>query len=299
MTIAVNSLDAWILASRPRTLGAMLCPVLLGNALAFAKGNFSLSIMALTLICSSLLQILANVVNDYGDFRRGGDGANRLGPLRAMQMGWLTKSAIYRGMMLILFAIIFTGLPLVIRGGLPILLLGVAGIFTSIWYTAGPRPLSYLGFAELVVFFFFGPLPLMGTYYVQTLNFCPEVMLLSLAPGFLSMALIMANNLRDIEEDRKNQKQTLAVRFGQPFSRHAIALLLLLTILTPMGLIAFYNYPWWLMATAIAMLPSWKCIPIFLYEPISAQFNRAFVGVAKSLYALGILLSLGLIYGHA
>ena len=253
-SISINSLDAWILASRPKTLGAISCPVLIGSALAYAQGFFSLKIMLLSLVCALLLQILANIVNDYGDFRRGADTHERLGPPRAMQMAIITPRAMNLGIALIVLAIALLGTQLVFHAGKSILVLGITALFFSFWYTAGPKPLSYLGFSELAVVIFFGPVPLVGTYYCQSLQLSVSALVASLGPALLSTALIMTNNLRDISEDKKNHKRTVAVRFGENFSRKAIIILICLSIISPLLFILVFNYSWILLITSLSLI---------------------------------------------
>lgn len=295
-TVATNSLTAWLLASRPKTLGAISCPVILGSALAYAHGHFLPGLFFVTLLCSFLLQILANVINDYGDFLKGSDTPHRLGPPRALQMGWITPQVMQRGIGMILALIIVLGLSLVYRGGLPIFLIGLLSIALCFWYTMGRRPLAYRGFSEIAIVFFFGPLPVIGSYYLQSLTFTTELIALSISPACLSTALIMANNLRDSKEDAQNAKRTLAVRFGPRFSRIAITFLVVAAHASPFVLVFEFGYPLWLLGSALSLLPALRCLPI-LHEPISLRYNLMFGGIGKSLYALSLLLGLGLIYG--
>jgi len=294
--VMTNSLEAWLLASRPKTLGAISCPVILSSALAYAHGHFVLGIMVVTLICAFLLQILANVINDYGDFLTGSDTKNRLGPPRALQMGWITPRAMQMGILILVFIIATLGLVLVYRGGMPIFIIGLLSIALCFWYTMGPKPLSYLGFSEIAILLFFGPLPIFGTYYLQSLSLAPELLALSLTPACLSTALIMANNLRDIEQDKRSDKRTLAVRYGERFSRFAIVLLVIFALSSPLMLVIMYRYPWWLLICCLSLMPAIKSLTI-LREPISARYNLMFGGIGQALYALSIGLGLGIIYG--
>lgn len=294
--VMTNSWTAWILAARPKTLGAISCPVILGGALAYAHGYFVPGLFIITLLCSFLLQILANVINDYGDFLKGSDTKRRLGPPRALQMGWITLQVMKRGIAMLLCLIALLGLTLVYRGGFPILLIGLASIALCFWYTMGRKPLAYLGFSEIAIIFFFGPLPAFGSYYLQSLTITPELLALSISPACLSTALIMANNLRDFEEDARNAKKTLAVRFGPRFSRIAISALVVAAISSPLMLVLVHRYPAWILVSALSLIPALMCLPI-LREPISARYNVLFGGIGKALYGLSILLSLGIIYG--
>lgn len=294
--VATNSLTSFFLASRPKTLGAIVCPVILGSSLAFAHGHFIPSLFITTLSCSVLLQILANFINDYGDFIKGGDTSQRLGPKRALQMGWISKEVMQKSIGILVLMILALGLVLVFRGGLPILFTGIFSLVLCFWYTVGPRPLSYLGFSEIAILIFFGPLPVTGSYYLQSLSVTPLLLVLSISPAFLSTALIMANNLRDIEEDKKNNKRTLAVRFGEKFSKASLIFFILGASLTPVLLVIFYHYAWWVLASCLCLIPALKPL-VILREPVSVRYNVIFGGIGKTLYGLSFFLLLGIIYG--
>jgi 1,4-dihydroxy-2-naphthoate octaprenyltransferase len=296
-SIAVNSLDAWILAIRPKTLGAILCPVLIGSALAYTKNFFNIKILLLSLVCALLLQILANIVNDYGDFMKGADTPERLGPPRAMQLAIITPRAMKAGIAIIIFLLAILGMQLVMRGGLGILALGLLCIFFSLWYTLGPKPLSYLGFSEFAVLVFFGPVPVLGSYYCQSLHLSFTALCASIGPALLSTALIMTNNLRDISEDGKNNKRTLAVRFGEKFSRLAIIFLICGSAISPLLLIIIFDYSWLLSGVlGVLLIPAAHFYEI-LYAPVSRVFNNILASIGQSLYLYGIIMSIGIIYG--
>ncbi len=295
--IRTNSLQAWLRATRPRTLGAISCPVWLGSALAMSKGIFSFNLFMVTWICSLCLQILANVINDYGDFMRGSDTSERLGPPRAMQMGWLTPKIMRRGIAIILLCSTSLGLILVAHGGVSILVLGIVSTITCIWYTAGPKPLAYIGFSEIAVLFLFGPMPVFGAYYVQTLSWPTQGFLLSIGPALLSTALIMTNNLRDISEDRRHHKRTLAVRFGENISRYLIVLLVMAAALSPVLLVVFFDFSGLCLLPLAALIFPARLFPMILNEPISAKFNLMLQAIGKALYLFGLLMSVSIIYG--
>lgn len=295
--IATNSFRAWIKACRVQTLGATLCPIMLGSAFAGAEHIVQPMYFWLTLITAMLLQILANVVNDYGDFLKGSDTALRLGPPRAMQMGWIEKRIMERGIVFIGACIIFLGLILVMRGGVAILLAGSLGLIVCCWYSLGPRPLAYIGFVEVLIFFIFGPGEVLGAYYIQSLSWSKEALIISLTPGFLACALNLTNNLRDIDQDRLHHKCTIAVRYGEQFARYAIVVLMALSLLGPLLLVAIYGYSWWLLFSCLALLPCLSHISMILFEPICGRFNRMLKSLGMALYLFGFLASLGIIYG--
>lgn len=295
--IATNSADAFINAARLKTLGAISCPVLLGSALAVRRDEFSLGIFFMTMTSSLLLQILANFINDYGDFIKGSDACDRLGPPRAMQMGWITKDVMIKGIGVILMLAILCGLPLVMRGGWPILAIGIMGIALCGWYTLGSRPLAYRGFVEIIIFLVFGPFAVIATYYLQTLSIESDALLVGIAPGALATALILTNNLRDIEQDRKNHKLTIAVRLGERFARFAIIGLILLSFIGPLIMVVIMSYSPIVLCSYMALLLPVQYFKMIVFSPISRKFNLMLASIGKSLYLFGIILSIGIIYG--
>lgn len=297
MTIKTNSLSAWILASRPKTLGAICCPVLIGSSFALADGHFKPIYFLTTLLCSLFLQILANFVNDYGDFIKGSDKEDRLGPPRAMQMGLISHGAMLKGIVLVLLLAIALGLLLVAQAGLPIFITGAFCIFLCLWYTLGPKPLAYLGFAEIAILLVFGPLATLGSYYVHSSMLSWPLFFASFSPGFLSAALLLTNNLRDVVQDQKNHKRTIAVRCGARFARVAIFGLLVLSTSSPLILVISFSYSPLLLLSLLALLLPARHLGLILFEPISARFNLMLASVGQSLYLLGLLMSLGIIYG--
>jgi 1,4-dihydroxy-2-naphthoate octaprenyltransferase len=290
--VELNSFKAFMIASRPKTLGAIICPIFLGSALAF-KVSFSWGLFFLTLIAGVNLQVLANWVNDYGDFIRGADSFERLGPKRAMQQGIISHKAMIKAMIIMTGIILILGGGLILRAGLPILLVGIFGLLTCFWYTMGKRPLAYLGFSEIVVFVLFGPFSVLGTFYVQTLTFLKVALLASLTPGFLSAALLLTNNLRDLKEDTKSHKITLAVRCGESFSRKCIIAFIILASLGPIFLF-LGGYSWVVLLSNLALLWPLSQARMILFEPISAKFNLMLARIGQALYLVAILLTLGL-----
>lgn len=295
--IAANSFNAWILASRPKTLGAICCPMLLGSSLARAHGTFSSAFFLVALIAAILLQIFANVINDYGDFIKGSDTPERLGPPRAMQMGLLTKTAMHKGMLVIFILSIAAGLPLVVHAGWPVLIAGISGLLLCFFYTLGRRPLAYRGFVEIIIFFVFGPCAVLLAYFVQTLSFSLDAFFVSISPGFLATALILTNNLRDLEQDRKHQKLTIAVRCGETFARCGIIALILLSFLGPIILVLFFDYSSIVLCSLAALIGPLRHAKMILKEPISRKFNFMLQSIGKALYLFGMILSFGIIYG--
>ncbi len=208
----------WLLAARPKTLGASIAPVLMGTAMACKDGGFHALTALATLLCAVLIQIEANYANDYFDFLKGADTEARLGPTRATASGLVTPKQMRNATLVVLGLSLLLGLYLVWRGGWPILSIGVLSVIFAALYTGGPYPLGYLGLGEIFVLIFFGPVAVGGTYYVQTLEWRLLPTVAGLAPGLIACAILAVNNLRDVEEDRRTGKKTLAVRFGARFA---------------------------------------------------------------------------------
>lgn len=236
---------AWWLAIRPKTLTAAIAPVAVGAALAVRDGVFMPTPALAALVGALLIQIGTNLANDVLDFRRGADDEERLGPTRVVQAGLLSPSAVALGAAAAFGAAALSGLYLILVAGWPILVVGVAAIVSGVLYTAGPYPLAYVGLGDLFVLLFFGLAAVAGTYYVQALTVTPAGLGLGLAVGALSVAILNANNLRDIEGDARIGKRTLAVRLGQARTREYFAAVIAVALALPvlMVLIGWLGWP--------------------------------------------------------
>jgi 1,4-dihydroxy-2-naphthoate octaprenyltransferase len=211
----------WFNAARPRTLPAAIAPVLVGTAVAYsnADGMPRWDGFIAALLASVLIQIGTNLANDYSDAKRGADSTDRLGPVRVTSAGLVTPKRVLRATWAAFGLSILIGLYLAWLAGPVILLVGAVSIAAGALYTGGPRPYGYAGLGELFVFVFFGLVAVNGAYYVQleTLNW--GAFGLSVAVGFLSTAILVVNNVRDIDSDRRAHKNTLAVRIGREKTR--------------------------------------------------------------------------------
>ena len=205
---------AWLLAARPKTLPAAFAPVVVGAATAVGDGVFAPLPAIAALAGALLLQIGVNLANDYFDFRRGIDSPDRKGPLRVTQAGLIAPQQVRLAMIGTFAAAALVGVYLVVRGGTPILAVGVASILSALAYSGGPWPLASHGVADLFVFVFFGPVAVCGTYFVQAGAVSGTAAAASIAPGLLITAILVVNNLRDIATDARAGKRTLAVRLG-------------------------------------------------------------------------------------
>ena len=215
--IKTNSFQAWVLAARPKTLTGAAIPVLLGCGLAFMYGKFNLTPALLCLLFAFLMQIDANLINDLFDFLKGSDREDRLGPERACSQGWITPKAMGIGIGVTTFIACCVGLSLLLFAGWELIPIGIACVLGAFLYTAGPYPLAYHGWGDLMVLVFFGFVPVGCTYYIMAHDWNTSVTIASLACGLVIDTLLMVNNFRDRDQDAVSGKKTLVVRFGAKF----------------------------------------------------------------------------------
>jgi 1,4-dihydroxy-2-naphthoate octaprenyltransferase len=233
----------WLMAARPATLPASIAPVLVGTAAGVHDGAFVPLPFFTALIAAVLIQVGTNLANDLFDFEKGADTSQRLGPPRVTQSGLASPRQV-RVAMVLSFGIAATiGLYLLTVGGWPILVVGVLCIAAGIAYTGGPWPLGYHGLGDLFVFIFFGLVAVIGSTYLQTGTFSATAFAAALPVGCTVTAILVVNNLRDIETDRRASKRTLAVRFGAPLTRVQYTLLLLLPYVLVTGFVLQGVFP--------------------------------------------------------
>jgi 1,4-dihydroxy-2-naphthoate polyprenyltransferase len=243
------------------------------------------------LIGAVLIQIATNFINDALDFKKGTDTGERLGPLRVTQAGLISAEAVMRAAAICLFLAALCGIPLIFRGGWPMLIVGLLSIAMAYAYTGGPYPLAYKGLGELFVILFFGLAAVSGTFYVLALQLTQTALLAGFAAGSLATVLLVINNLRDVESDRKSAKLTLAVRFGQGFARFEVALFALAPFVA-VAIIAWLRTQGWLLLVCVA-LPLAIALIVRVGRSHGAELNRS-LGLAGALqWAFGILFVIG------
>jgi 1,4-dihydroxy-2-naphthoate octaprenyltransferase len=218
----LSGLRIWLMAARPRTLPAAVAPVLVGTAAAvYTTGGdrFRIAGFVAALLGSVFIQIGTNLANDYSDARRGADAVDRLGPVRVTSSGLVAPRRVLIATWVAFGVAIACGIYLTVLAGPLILLIGALSILAGVLYTGGPRPYGYEGLGELFVFLFFGLVAVNGSYFVQVERLEGLAIGLSVAIGLLTTAILVVNNIRDIEPDRRVGKRTLAVRLGRPRTR--------------------------------------------------------------------------------
>lgn len=224
---ALRGWRAWWLAARPRTLTVAAAPVIVGTAAAFADGRARPLPAAAALLASLLIQVGTNFANDLFDCEKGADAPDRIGPQRAVQTGLVSAAGMRAAMLAAFAAAALVGLYLIAVAGWPIAAIGALSIAAGIAYTGGPFPLGYRGLGDVTVFVFFGVVGVCGTYYVQALALHPAVVAASFPVGALATGVLVVNNVRDLETDRRAGKRTLAVRLGRRAGRIEYGALLL------------------------------------------------------------------------
>ncbi|MBR6920473.1 MAG: 1,4-dihydroxy-2-naphthoate octaprenyltransferase [Bacteroidales bacterium] len=263
----MKNIILWFKIIRPHTLFASFCPVLVG---LMAEGVSSWGVAAVTLLCALSLQILSNLINDYYDFRRGSDKAGRVGPSRALAEGKVTEAQMLRALLITLVFCVVSGFFLVLRGGWPILLIGVASLLFAWLYTATRFALSYLGIADVFVFLFYGVVASAGTAYLQMRGFSWTAFHAGAVCGLISMCLLIINNLRDIEDDRAAGKRTFPVRFGKRAGE--LGMLVVVLLMPLFAWLAFgLDWPMLVVLPALALF-------VAVLRAEGSQYNRLMLG---------------------
>ncbi|MGI9050111.1 MAG: 1,4-dihydroxy-2-naphthoate polyprenyltransferase [Rubrobacteraceae bacterium] len=294
MPAAANSrVRIWALAARPKTLWAAVVPVVVGTAMAVEAGGFHALSALFALLGAVLIQVGTNYINDYYDFLKGADTVSRKGPVRALQSGLVSPETTRRAAALVFALAVVDGLYLVWRGGWPVLLIGLLSIAAGVLYTAGRYSLAYLGLADVFVVLFFGPVAVGGTYYVQTLGVNAVVLFAAFGPGLLSAAILLVNNVRDIDEDRRANKKTLVVRLGRKTGVALYALCAGAAALIPVVLyLVTGEHPWAMISLVILPL----VVPIVRTLASSKNpvaLNPMLGATSRLLLIYGLLFSIG------
>ncbi len=287
------NLTPWILAARPKTLGAAIAPVLVGSVLGWKlSGHFCVWLALATLASCMCLQIATNLFNDALDSIKGSDTRERLGPVRITASGMMPPKTVMTVAAGVLVLATLLSIPLIWYRGWPIIAIGIPSLYFCFGYTGGPMPLAYRGLGELFVVLFFGLIAVTGSAFVQSGQWHIEAVVAGLQVGMLSTVLIAINNLRDVDEDTKTGKRTLAVRFGKTFARWEIAGLYFFT--------GFFTLYWvlgnwlefspWIFPAVLIIQMSVKLIrKVFKNEP-SELYNSYLAAAGKLLIMCSVLM---------
>ncbi|WP_455426241.1 1,4-dihydroxy-2-naphthoate polyprenyltransferase [Dryocola sp. LX212] len=298
---SVSTTQAWLESLRPKTLPLAFASIVCGSALAYWQGVFDFAVALLALLTAGLLQILSNLANDYGDAVKGSDKEDRIGPLRGMQKGVITQAQMKRALIITVVLICISGLALVALACrtwadfVGFLVLGLLAIIAAITYTVGTRPYGYMGLGDISVLVFFGWLSVAGSWYLQAHTLAPLVFLPATACGLLATAVLNINNLRDIDSDRENGKNTLAVRLGPLLARryHACLLMGALLSLALFNLVCLQSIWGWLFVLAAPLLI--KQARYVARETTPAAMRPMLERTVKAALLINLLFALGVV----
>jgi 1,4-dihydroxy-2-naphthoate octaprenyltransferase len=284
---------AWWLALRPWSFSISLAPVMAGTSLAALDGHGArLGLAGAALAASILIHAGTNLQNDVGDFRRGADGSGRIGPPRATTEGWLPASHVQTAAVLCLLLALVPGAYLVAQGGWPIVAIGLASVAAGAAYNARPRPVAYSGWGEAFVILFFGPVAAGGMYYLHAGTISATALVAGAAIGLLAAAVLVVNNLRDIDSDRRIGKNTLAVRCGVRFTLLEFGLLMHAPFVLALAL-ALQEARAALLAPLLLLPWATRLVVQVRRAPAGSWLNGALAATAKLGLAFALLLSLG------
>ena len=288
-----GTMRLWAMAARPRTLPAAIAPVLVGTALAASEDAFRPLAFVCTLIGSVFIQIGTNLANDYSDARRGADTEDRLGPVRVTAGGLLPPRRVLVGTYLAFGVAVAAGAYLIAVAGLELLLVGAASILAGVLYTGGPRPYGYEGLGELFVFLFFGIVAVAGSYFVHTEELRWEALALSVPVGLLAAAILVVNNVRDVETDRRAGKRTLAVRLGRERARRLYAGMVAVALVSPIVIWLAGGLSAWLLLGLLAAPLAAPLVRTVLRTSDGPSLNAALADTGRLLGVLSLLLAAG------
>jgi 1,4-dihydroxy-2-naphthoate polyprenyltransferase len=296
----VKAVRIWVMAARVRTLPAAVAPVLVGTSLALGAGHFEALTFVAALLGAVLIQVGTNLSNDYSDARRGADTEDRLGPVRVTAGGLVPPSQVLLATYVTFGAAVACGAYLVAVAGPGLLAVGAASILAGVLYTGGPRPYGYEGLGEVFVFLFFGIVAVTGSYYVQVQQLPWQAFVCAVPVGLLASVILVVNNVRDLETDRRAGKRTLAVRLGRTRTRRLYVAMVVGAFLTaPLPWVFGSMTAWLLLPWAVAPLAA-RVIAIVRAHTDGPALNGALAmtGVLQLvfclLFATGILASGGI-----
>lgn len=297
---------SWIKATRLRTLPLALSGIIMGCGLAWYYGAIDTGVSLLAIITATLIQIFSNFANDYGDSKKGTDNENRVGPMRTLQSGEISQKEIKKGMLLIGTLSLLTGICLVYLGTwqhsksafFSFIGLGILSLVAAYFYTAGKKSYGYIGLGDIAVFLFFGLLPVVGVFYLNTGILNSAVVLPAISLGLFSTGVLNLNNMRDIKNDQQSGKITIPVRLGERNSRYYHNSIIILAWVTGLGFTLLQNHSIWLWIYLIT-------IPFFVLDlikinkiKIAQQLDPFLKRLALSTLAFTLLFCAGLILAN-
>jgi 1,4-dihydroxy-2-naphthoate octaprenyltransferase len=293
LALSGKTIRIWLDSARPKTLPAAVAPVVIGAAMAWDAGYWRWDVLGAILFSALCLQIGTNYANDYFDFIKGTDRADRVGPTRATAAGLVTSRQMLIATNLTFAFAALAGLYLVWVGRLPILLIGLASIASGVLYTAGPYPLGYVGLGDIFVLIFFGPVAVGGTYYLLTGSVNPQVIVAGLAPGLIATGVLVVNNVRDRQTDEVTGKRTLVVRFGHRFGVAEYAFCLFAAISIPGYLVGSTGTHGFSLLALLSLLPAAYLMRKMMLKPDATTLNTMLAQTGQLLIVYSVLFAVG------
>jgi 1,4-dihydroxy-2-naphthoate polyprenyltransferase len=292
----LSPVKLWLVAARPRTLPAAVAPVLVGTALAIGEGTFRPLAFACALLGSIFIQIGTNLSNDYSDARRGADTEDRLGPVRVTAGGLMPPRTVLLGTYVAFGIAVLAGVYLIAIAGWELLLVGAASILAGVLYTGGPRPYGYEGLGEVFVFLFFGVVAVVGSYFVQTEDLRWEAFALSVPVGLLAAGILLVNNIRDADTDRRAGKKTLAVRLGRAGARRLfVGCIVLAYLAVPVVAIAGRDISPLVLLALLSLPLAIPLVRVVRERTDGPALNEALARTGMLLALFSLLLAIGLL----
>lgn len=297
----MTSLNIWFQGARPKTLGAAIAPVLVGSSIAYYEKSFDLTISLLALLVSVSIQIAVNYANDYSDGIKGTDD-QRVGPVRLVGQKLATPKSVKTAAIIFFSIAALSGLFITILSNQWwFLLLGLSAIIAAWTYTGGPKPYGYAGLGELFVFIYFGLVAVLGTTYAQTLYLKPYFFFYAISIGLFASAILVANNLRDREKDKQNNKNTLAVKLGDKKTRNLYVLFMILPFILLLSLFIYSRINpgnrtgATIQIQLLALLLAWKSIKPVINKVTGKELIPVLIKTGQTELVWALLVSLALI----
>jgi 1,4-dihydroxy-2-naphthoate octaprenyltransferase len=293
-----SKFQLWLSASRPKTLAAAVVPVLVGASIAWYDEMFRMDTTLVALFCAFAIQIGTNFANDYFDFVKGADTDERLGFERATASGLITPESMKNATIITMLTAFIAGLYLVWIGGWIVLIIGLSSLLFGVLYTGGPYPLGYNGLGDIFVFIFFGFVAVMGTYYVNALQWSAVSAWASVPVGALCVNILVVNNLRDVDQDRIANKRTLGVLFGEEALRFEYFTMLVISYLSLVAI--FVNYPiaYWIFLPLISLPEAYRLNKLIWNNKDKRTLNETLGHTARLMFFFGVLFSAGFIISY-
>jgi 1,4-dihydroxy-2-naphthoate polyprenyltransferase len=294
---AASAARIWVMAARVRTLPAAVAPVLVGTSLALGAGRFRALAFVAALLGAIFIQVGTNLSNDYSDARRGADSEDRLGPVRVTAGGLVPPGQVLLATYVTFGLAVLCGVYLVVVAGWELLAVGAASILAGVLYTGGPRPYGYEGLGELFVFLFFGIVAVAGSYFVQVQELPWQAFVCAVPVGLLASAILVVNNVRDLESDRRAGKRTLAVRLGRERTRVLYAAMLAVAFVTAPLPWAFGSMDGWLLLPFAAAPLAVRLIGVVRTRTDGPSLNAALARTGALQLVFCVLYSAGILAG--